>query len=70
MSAAANWSGFRHERFCRPGMWLMNLTSALEYQGDGHVHADCVVDDFGVLQIVGVRALTANCLVVELPEVQ
>lgn len=58
MSIAARFACFRHESFCRPGMWLTNLTVALEYAGDGHLHANCVVDDFGTLRMVEVFGLT------------
>lgn len=60
MSTIAGFYIFRHRSFCRPGLWLANLTFAVEYAGAGHVHAHCVVDDFGTLQIVGLSALTAT----------
>lgn len=52
----------RWECFCRPGMYLCNLSLALNVQwGDrAHVHAHCVVDDFGTLQPVAIDAFCVN----------
>lgn len=58
MRSAASFAAVRHESFCKPGMWHQNLTLALNYGGGSHVHADCVVDDFGDLRMVNVYGMT------------
>lgn len=59
MSAAAH-SCFRWLDCCKPGMWLANLSLALGHHGQWHVHAHCVVDDFGTLVPVSFVGLTAT----------
>jgi hypothetical protein len=56
----AQYSIHKWESCCKPGMWLANLSSALGETGAWHVHADCVVDDFGNLVPVAFSGLTAN----------
>jgi hypothetical protein len=57
-ASAASFCSVRHAPFCKPGMWHTNVTMALGYQGEGHIHADCVVDDFGNLIMVNVYGMT------------
>lgn len=57
----ARYSVFRWESFCKPGMWLVNISSALgEYAREWYLHAHCVVDDFGDLQPIEFVGLTAQ----------
>ena len=59
--SAANASLFRHSSFCKPGMWLANISMALGCIDEGwHLHADCVVDDFGTLVPIEVTGLTVQ----------
>jgi hypothetical protein len=52
--------------FCRHGMWLANLSYALgEYLPPWHIHAHCVVDDFGNLVPVAFSGMTATNALVE-----
>lgn len=53
-----NAHAVRHEDLCKPGMWFANLTITLGYFGGGHIHADCVVDDYGTLRMVNVYGMT------------
>jgi hypothetical protein len=43
-------------------MYVANLSFALEarWANDAHIHAECVVDDFGTLQPVRYMGLTAT----------
>ncbi len=56
----AFYACLRWHTCCKPGMWLANLTHALDWRGNWHVHADCVVDDFGTLVPVSFSGLTAT----------
>ena len=57
----ASYCVFRWESFCKPGMWLVNISSALgERDREWHLHAHCVVDDFGDLQPIEFVGLTAQ----------
>jgi len=58
---AAPYCIHRHMSGCKPGMWLANLGQALGADWpDAHIHAHCVVDDFGALQPVHFVGLTAT----------
>ena len=57
----ASYCVFRWEPFCRPGMYLWNISSTLgEHDCGWHLHAHCVVDDFGYLKPVEFVGLTAQ----------
>ena len=46
---------------CKPGMYLANLSTALDVDWpNAHLHADCVVDDFGTLQPVRFHGVTVT----------
>lgn len=55
---------FRHSDFCAPGLYLhclsRDMQAADQHSTDWHIRIDCVVDDFGDLQPVNVRGLTAR----------
>ena len=56
---------FRHNVVNRPGLWLQNLSADLQARdqwarAQWHVHAHCVVDDFGNLVPVQIEGMTAN----------
>lgn len=54
-------AAYRWESFCRPGMYLADISQALGCDWPrAHIHAHCVVDDFGTLQPVEFDGLTAQ----------
>jgi hypothetical protein len=58
----AEFAFYRWLSCCKPGMYLANLSLALgaEWANHAHIHADCVVDDFGTLQPVRFTGITAT----------
>ena len=60
LASIHNFGIFRHSIVCRPGLWLINLSLGFDWAEGTHVHAHCVVDDFGTLQTVAFSYLTAT----------